>query len=510
MDHSLYYTVSHAIPPSQQRRRLYSGGHLSPPLLTLQNELLPPWALGTVQPQGWRTWFGQPARPYEIDLSTNHGVILGTTESGISTSMQRLAFNAASHGWKVFLFDAQGSREDAIAFYAAMHTAGREHIHLFPGDAYGGWQGTGHALLHRLLQVSPFGREPYYQHIATAGLASVLLQDGPPVRDLDDLTQRLSRMLQQRRPVRRRPGNPNHISPFDAIRSTDMSGPPLRYSALSSLVGNSLNGSWSYDNADAAYFSFSAWSRPEEARLQARYLLADLASYLAERTQSQPRVLLLIKHPELLFDLEQITPLFAQMERARGSLFVSARSVADFGKAAPHVLKNASVLLIHRSQTSSPFEPYIPRPWWKSHAFFNGALQRLADRDCFAIAGGRVSQVHVTPAPLDVAEVVRATYHYTSPPTSSQGAHFLDSDQSIFFQPEDEEDDWGAILEGILGKGTASSESQAQETRPVSQPDSKAQPETISPSLKRHVRSRRGIKRLKEERTASSDTTPTS
>lgn len=478
---------------SAQHRHLYKGGHLAPPMIAPQTHELTDWAIGLEQPQGWHAWFGRPARPYEIDLGHHQGVIVGATESGTNASMHRIAYNAASSGWKVFFFDAQGSQEDAIAFYAAMHTAGHQRIHLFPGEAYGGWQGTGHALFHRLLQVPPFGREPYYQHLATTGLASVLLQDGHPVRDLDDLAQQLSGVMKKHPAVRRVPRGQHLPSPFDGVRAADLSGTSLRYYALSSLVGDNLNGSWSYDDTDAAYFSFSAWNRPEEARALARYLLTDLARYLAERTQREPRVLFLIKHPERLFDLEQIAPLFAQMERAQGSLFVSARSTADFGKAAPHVLKNASVVLVHRSQSALPFEPYVAPSRRIFSPLFNGGLQQLADQDCFAIVGGRAYQVCVTPVPLDLAGVIRATQHYVTPPRSARVTHTSEPDtfSEFFLNDEFDENEWMVSLEELIGNGPALGESEATGTASVLQKKTETQSGTQPTSTERRTRGRR-------------------
>jgi len=499
------YTASHDLSSTQPHS--YLVRLLIPSLMAQQDNPFPTWSIGQAPPQGWRAWAGRPALPYEIDLGMHQGVILGATEIGTNASMQRIAFNAASHGWKVFLFDAQGSQEEAVAFYAAMQQAGRQQVYLFPGDAYNGWQGTGNALLHRLLQISP-SREPYYQHIAIAGLASVLLQDDVP-HNLDDILSQLSTSMKKRSSVRRGPWEPHHFSPLETVRATDLSGPLLRYHAFSSLVGKSLSGSWSYDQADAAYFAFNAWSRPEEARVQARFLLADLASYLSERVHKKPRVLLLIKHPEYLFDVEQIVPLFAQMERSLGSLFLAVRSPADLGRAPHHVLKNASILLVHRSLTALPFEPYIAFPWWKSHSFVNESLQSLSDQDCFVIARGGVTQVRVAPVHLEAAEIVRATHHYASPSQTTTSAQVLEEDPSIFFLPEDdEEDDVRALVAEIFDNSPVSSEGKAQGAKPALQDEDKVKQAKTHITRKRRTRSVHRQSRAKM-REASSDTPPT-
>ena len=347
---------------------LLSGGSSVSTLLhtplTGQELVLPPWAIGQIRPTGWRVFPGK--RPYyEVNVRTEQGILFGTTEIGLSTTLHRIAFNAAHAGWKVFLLDAQGSETRAATFYATMQEANPlSRTRVFPKTPYAGWSGTPDAILHRLLQLSP-SREPYYQHIATAALSSVLLEDAPSLHCSHDLVQRLTGLLENRS----RYDGSSLIRLLHSLRHVDLPGTPLRYAAFSALAGNSLNGTWSYDEADAAYFSFNAWSRPDEARMQARFLLADLASYLVERTKTRTPVLLLINHPEQLFDLEQVAPLFARMQAAHGSLFLAASSPSDFGHAAQRLMSDASVLLIHRQLSSRPFEPYLARSLWMGESF---------------------------------------------------------------------------------------------------------------------------------------------
>jgi hypothetical protein len=399
-----------------------------------------PWAIGTVQPVGWRSWLGFPAHPYYIDLAETQGGVLGTTESAISATLYRLAFNAASSGWKVFFFDAQGSQEQAAFFVAAMQQAGHRRVHVFPHDPYGGWQGSGRAQLHRLLQMSTHSREPYYQHIQTISLAAALQQESAPIQSMDELVDRL-------RPIRPIRGltqrEPSIDSVLARIRTTDRFGALLRYQALAILAGTSLNGTWSYDHADAAYFSFKAWSRPEEARHQARFLLADLADYLEERAAEEPpQVLVLIKHPEQLFEMEYIASLFARMQQSQGSLFIAARSLDDFGRSASHVLQNAPMWLVHRSRTWRPFETSLPRR--RRYTLPSEEhLQHLGDQDCFAIGNGSVKQVRITPVSIPYRALLHAARNLTpSSPTASDGEN-----DATFFEPDilypmDQDKEW--------------------------------------------------------------------
>lgn len=318
-------------------------------------------------------------------------------------SLLRLATNAARRSWKVIFFDALGTETQAATFLAAMQQAGRQQIHSFPQEPYAGWNGTPQQILERLLQVAAPG-EPYYQQINTLCLSTCLA--GAQPSHLDELVRRLVDVLQPKRSVF------SQLSPIlRMVRPADLAGVPLRYGALARLIGNSLDGGWSYEHAEAAYFSFNAWSRPEQARALARFLLADLASYLSERTAGAPHVLLLIKHPNLLFDLQQIAPLFAYMERMGGSVFVTVRSVADLGSQASRILSNAPTLLIHRSSTAAHFDPYVSVPWWSTRAISDGTVRQLPDDECVVIHRGEDSCVRLDPVVVETAEVLRAQAH---------------------------------------------------------------------------------------------------
>jgi hypothetical protein len=254
-------------------------------------------------------------------------------------------------------------------------------------------------------------------------------------------------MHKRRLPVRQESAGLSREALLGALRAADLPGPPLRYAALSALVGDSLNGNWSYEDTDAAYFSLSAWSRPQEARLQARFLLADLASALTERNSSKRPVLLLLKHPERFLSPHEIAPLFALMEQQQGSLFVAARSLTDFGRAASSLVQNAPLLLLHRSTTSWPFDPYVAT---NAQLLDNGALQSLEDHECFAVEKGIVTPLRITPAPYDRAVAEQMKRRLATPPPSMQKPDPLlyDLDDLSFLDDEDEVDE---LVAEVLG-----------------------------------------------------------
>jgi hypothetical protein len=364
----------------------------------------PPWQFGRRPAQGWQRWLRRPEQPFFLDPACHQGIVLGLCERGIDLSLLRLATNAARRSWKVIYFDALGSETQAATFLAAMYRAGCPRTRIFPHEPYDGWRGTPQQVLERLLQVSAF-REPYYQYITTVCLSAIL--DGTKIASMDELVRRLADLSQKRRSgwLAASPPLPRFLP---TVPLADVEGPALRYGALGTLVGRSLDGTWSFEDADAAYFSFNAWSSPQRARSLAAFLLADLSGSLTERASGSNHVLLLIKRPDLLFDLQQLAALFARMEHAGGSVFVAVRSTADLGSQAAHLLSSASTLLVHRSSSAAPFEPSVDLPWWGRHSSFKRTIRRLPDDECFVIHQGRLTHVRIDPVESSTTEVLRA------------------------------------------------------------------------------------------------------
>jgi hypothetical protein len=274
----------------------------------------------------------------------------------------------------------------------------------------------------------------------------------------------LLKQTSQKRPLRSMTPREQILS---ALPSALLQSLPLRYAALSALVSDRLDGHWSVDDTDAAYFAFNSWGRPQEARHLARFLLADLASFLTERVDEPPPVLLLIKHPERLLSTERLPQLFAQMEQAHGTLFLASRSVTDFGEAARGVFNNASTLLVHRSQSEIPFEPYVLLP--ATHPFFTGAVQNQFDQECFVIEQGLATQVRIAPVQLD-AHALALARESISPPF-----------ESFFPDGWDELEDDDHFFTELFGKGAAIEPGEIDET---------ATPIPVQTRQKKHARSK--------------------
>jgi len=145
------------------------------------------------------------------------------------------------------------------------------------------------------------------------------------------------------------------------------------------------------DRTSATYIGVNVWSQPVEARVFARLLLSEMMRHIWKQ---DTRVLLLLKHPELLFELEQILPLFAALEQNRGSVFAAIRSIPDLGRLGSACVMNARTVIAHRSNPSPRLTSCISLPWRPGH-FFEKTVRSLPDDECFVIHAGESTHVRV-------------------------------------------------------------------------------------------------------------------
>lgn len=419
----------------------------------------PYWKFGYRRNQGWRRCLRLPEPPLFLNLSGRGGVIIGMAEQGVDMSLLRLATNAAHHLWKVIYFDALGQDDRAALFLVAMQQAGLREIRIFPHEPYDGWRGPAPQVCQRLLQVSPFYRVPYHQHNAAVCLSAALAEGG--VTSMRELLSRLAR--KPRRGDRTRVDEPV----LAAMRQVDFTETLLRFGALSTLLGTSCDGKWSFVDADAAYCSFNALAEPLSARAQASFLLADLASSLGGISRSKG-VLLLIRHPELLFEPEQLAPCLLGIEQLGGSVFLTARSPADLGKGAMRFFANAQTVLLHRSNAWLRDLP-VPLSGQREQAFFRKATGQLPDDECFVIRRGHALHVRLDPVRVPMVSVRAAHASLAQSPalpaTGEEGAFApfrapqepLDPDLASWLAEE------GITVEVQYGAGTGSQETVAEE-----------------------------------------------
>jgi TraM recognition site of TraD and TraG/Helicase HerA, central domain len=241
------------------------------------------------EPQGvvlGRRLSGEPVMPlsgsgclvWPFERMRRHAVILGASGTGKTETAMRIAHEVAvKTEAPVFYLDAKGDRGSAERFCALMRAAGRR-VHVFPNERFDAWRGDWRAIVNRLLEVIEFvpeGPAAYYRDIAKTALQLACHHpDGPP-RSSAELLHRLDYELLL-----------NAHGPSSAVLSLPrdkVSQVRLRYEAFFGQLGSLLDGNWSFEDADAAYFLLDSVALGEDTAGAASLLFADFAHYFTAR-----------------------------------------------------------------------------------------------------------------------------------------------------------------------------------------------------------------------------------
>ena len=207
-----------------------------------------------------------------------HAVILGASGTGKTETSMRLAHEiAVKTDAPVFYLDAKGDRGSAERFGCLMLDAGRR-MRVFPNEPFDAWRGDWRGIVNRLLEViefAPQGPAAYYRDIAKTALQLACNHpDGPP-RCSAELLRRLDYEVLL-----------NAHGPNSAVLSlprTKVSQVRLRYQAFFAQLGCALDGDWSWEDAEAAYFLLDSVALGEDTAGAACLLFADFAHYFSAR-----------------------------------------------------------------------------------------------------------------------------------------------------------------------------------------------------------------------------------
>lgn len=304
--------------------------------------------LGLPIGKGFPTWIKKRLVILPTDELGRHGVVIGSSGSGKSVTLLRLAVLAARvlH-WQVIFIDGKGDEDAGIHFVAAMKSAGIQRVKLFPAEPYNGWVGKWDALLSRLLAVEEFS-DTHYRALAENVLRLALRAPGKPIRTSADLLMRLN--LTNEFLLGLYAGCPEEEAYLGYVGRKDPMGVYNRYSALLSTLDGQLDGNWSYDDVDAAYISLDGLALSGVVSGLARYFVEDFASYAGQRKPKGRRVLFIFD--DLGAVDANLTNMFERV-RARGvSVYVSGqsdRSIAFKGmlQNAERILSSATTIILH-------------------------------------------------------------------------------------------------------------------------------------------------------------------
>ncbi len=255
-----------------------------------------------------------------------HVLVCGATGSGKTETLLRLAWTLAQRSdAPVFYLDGKGDRENAERFAGLMSEAGRD-TRVFPNEPFDGWRGEPWEIRSRLMAMVDYAKQgpaAWYRDVAKAvvGLACEH-PEGPP-RGSEDLLERLNLEALARAHGEKRV--------LVGLRSNQVEQVRLRYEAAFGETRGALDGSWAWEDAEAAYVLLDSLRLGEEAANVARFLFEDFAQYFAAR---KPRSRFCVMIVDEFSALAGRAGMAARVEQARNfntALILAPQVVAGMG-----------------------------------------------------------------------------------------------------------------------------------------------------------------------------------
>ncbi len=278
------------------------------------------------------------------EILARPGVVIGEAGSGKTETLLRLAYLAAAiYHYDVVFLDAKGDRTTAARFVAAMRQAGKQRVKVFPFSPYYGWKGDADALFNRLMAVQTYSEE-YYHNIARLLLSLALHVPGEPPRSSRELLENLTLDV-----LRVRYGGRYEASEIERVTGKDANGVYTRYRAFFSMLQGKLDRGFTFDETDAAYILLDGIAFREETGSIGRYLMEEIAHYIARRKPAAQKVLIIIDEVSALA-IENIANLAERLRSFGGAMLLSSQSQQGLAKTQDErdrILGTAHTLILH-------------------------------------------------------------------------------------------------------------------------------------------------------------------
>jgi Helicase HerA, central domain len=251
--------------------------------------------LGAPVEGGLLDWIKQRWFCLPLEHLICHAVVIGTSGSGKSETLLRIAVAAAKAlGWQVVLIDLKGDYKAMAKFVIAMEAAGIP-VRLFPLEGYNGWVGTRDALLSRLLAIDNIAEvtssgQHHYKTVRENLIEMAVNAPGGPPKNSQEFLNRL--MLTNGLLYDLYTGYAEQQNYLEVLleRPQDALSAYGHYRAFFSKAHGKLDGNWSYDDCQAAYVLLDGLALPEITDGVGRFLLADFVNY-STRKRWDKRVL---------------------------------------------------------------------------------------------------------------------------------------------------------------------------------------------------------------------------
>ena len=231
---------------------------------------------------GWRLAArGRPLVAPPLDTWRRQALIVGETGSGKTITALTLAAEALRGGWDAYWIDGKADPATATSFLTLAAIAG---IDARDGtrQPLDGWRGEPEAIVNRLLATQAF-TEPYYEGIARTVLRMAV--GNQPPRSFAELVSRLDKRALQRTGR----DDPTAVEAIRSLPDKDVAGVRARYDGIAWAVGNTLDGTWSYEDTRAAYVPVGRPENRHQAAEVGAFLLEDILHWaLARKRRDRP------------------------------------------------------------------------------------------------------------------------------------------------------------------------------------------------------------------------------
>jgi hypothetical protein len=269
-----------------------------------------------------------------------HGIISGGSGSGKTSFALRLASVARSvYGWRVYYLDAKADRDTAISFVTEMRRLGTS-VRVFPQEPLDGWRGTSTAIRNRILQLLTYS-ESFYKDGARLLLGLALDAPGGVPRShtafLDRLDKERLEQLYHANSKRKL---------LEHIQAAHFSGTRLRYESFFTSAQTLLDGSWSWEDTQAAYIALDSLGQQDDTQALGRFLIEDFGHFMKHRKPPHERVLLILEEFSALAEHVDVTNLFQRIRSAGGSVFVITQGDKSLGTQTAKLIQACANLIV--------------------------------------------------------------------------------------------------------------------------------------------------------------------
>lgn len=274
-----------------------------------------------------------------------HMVVVGEPGYGKTMTLLQLASIAVRYAMQVVYIDLKGSVKTAAQFVALMRLLGVQRVKVYPREAYDGWRGEAQTLYNRLMQMVDAGTHPFYRRLTSSLLSLAVNAPGGPPRSSQEFLRRLDRNWLYRAYVGK---TPEHAYARRKIARLvphldDLS---LPFEGFFDGIAGALDGTWAFEDGDAAYLGLDGDAQKEQAALMGRYLLEDCAHYAKYRKGARHALLVLDEFGVLASP--NATDLYERVRESGVSVCAAAQSFEGLGPERRQVVSASSIKILHR------------------------------------------------------------------------------------------------------------------------------------------------------------------